>query len=153
MSLKSSTQRGFTIVELLIVIVVIGVLAAIVLVAFNGVTNRSKKTKAEAAAKAFVQKAEAYNAEKGTYPSTFALLSGANNTDSFKLTGVTLRTSAFVAGTPPTDESTVVPATCTGGGYRVYFYDYVNGAASTLADSPEYGGATDASACTGYFAS
>lgn len=32
--------RGFTIVELLIVIVVIGILAAIVIVAFNGVQNR-----------------------------------------------------------------------------------------------------------------
>ncbi len=32
-----SKQRGFTIVELLIVIVVIGVLAAIVIVAYNGV--------------------------------------------------------------------------------------------------------------------
>lgn len=33
-------NRGFTIVELLIVIVVIGILAAIVIVAFNGVQNR-----------------------------------------------------------------------------------------------------------------
>lgn len=35
---------GFTIVELLIVIVVIGILAAIVIVAFNGVQNRAKDT-------------------------------------------------------------------------------------------------------------
>lgn len=34
------TSSGFTIVELLIVIVVIGILAAIVIVAFNGVQNR-----------------------------------------------------------------------------------------------------------------
>ena len=34
--------RGFTIVELLIVIVVIGILAAITIVAFNGVQNRAK---------------------------------------------------------------------------------------------------------------
>jgi prepilin-type N-terminal cleavage/methylation domain-containing protein len=32
--------RGFTIVELLIVIVVIGILATIVIVAYNGVINR-----------------------------------------------------------------------------------------------------------------
>jgi len=37
-------SRGFTIVELLIVIVVIGILAAIVIVAFNGVQNRAKDT-------------------------------------------------------------------------------------------------------------
>lgn len=34
-------QTGFTIVELLIVIVVIGILAAIVIMAFNGVQNRA----------------------------------------------------------------------------------------------------------------
>lgn len=40
----SIRQRGFTIVELLIVIVVIGILAAIVIVAFNGVQDRAKTT-------------------------------------------------------------------------------------------------------------
>jgi prepilin-type N-terminal cleavage/methylation domain-containing protein len=37
-------QKGFTIVELLIVIVVIGILAAIVIVAFNGVQQRARDT-------------------------------------------------------------------------------------------------------------
>lgn len=41
MQIKSHrTSYGFTIVELLIVIVVIGILAAIVIVAFNGIQNR-----------------------------------------------------------------------------------------------------------------
>ncbi|MFZ2835795.1 MAG: prepilin-type N-terminal cleavage/methylation domain-containing protein [Candidatus Saccharimonadales bacterium] len=37
-------QRGFTIVELLIVIVIIGILAAITIVAYNGIQNRSYDT-------------------------------------------------------------------------------------------------------------
>ena len=41
----SSHIKGFTIVELLIVIVVIGILAAITIVAYNGVTKRSQETK------------------------------------------------------------------------------------------------------------
>jgi prepilin-type N-terminal cleavage/methylation domain-containing protein len=40
--MKTLLKRGFTVVELLLVIVVIGVLASIVLVAYNGVTQNAK---------------------------------------------------------------------------------------------------------------
>lgn len=40
----SKRQAGFTIVELLIVIVVIGILAAITIVAYNGIQNRARNT-------------------------------------------------------------------------------------------------------------
>ena len=36
------TKSGFTIVELLIVIVVIGILAAITIVAYNGIQSRAR---------------------------------------------------------------------------------------------------------------
>lgn len=39
---RASNRRGFTIVELLIVIVVIAILAAITIVAYNGVQDRAK---------------------------------------------------------------------------------------------------------------
>lgn len=45
---KPHTFTGFTIVELLIVIVVIAILAAISIVAFNGVQDRAKATKIKA---------------------------------------------------------------------------------------------------------
>ncbi len=35
-------QRGFTIVELLIVIIVIGILVAIIIATFNGISTRSR---------------------------------------------------------------------------------------------------------------
>lgn len=43
---KHTRKTGFTIVELLIVIVVIAILAAISIVAYNGIQNRSKVAKA-----------------------------------------------------------------------------------------------------------
>jgi len=46
---KINQRHGFTIVELLIVIVVIGVLAAITIVAYNGIQNRAKAAAAQSA--------------------------------------------------------------------------------------------------------
>ncbi|MFI5212865.1 MAG: type II secretion system protein, partial [Candidatus Saccharimonadales bacterium] len=42
--LHASNRSGFTIIELLIVIVVIGILAAIILIAYNGIQHRAVVT-------------------------------------------------------------------------------------------------------------
>lgn len=63
-------RDGFTIVELLIVIVVIAILAAITIVAFNGVQSRSRDS-ARTATVAQIQKAlEAYYSTYGVYPAS-----------------------------------------------------------------------------------
>ena len=66
----NTKERGFTIVELLIVIVVIGILAAISIVAYNGVQNRAKTSSGQSQANSIVKKFEALNAVKGAYYST-----------------------------------------------------------------------------------
>lgn len=60
-------QRGFTIVELLIVIVVIAILAAITIVAYNGVTSRANDSARQADANALMKKIEMRFAESGEY--------------------------------------------------------------------------------------
>ena len=53
-------RRGFTIVELLIVIVVIAILAAITIVAYNGIQNRAKQSSAQTAVSQANKKILAY---------------------------------------------------------------------------------------------
>lgn len=55
MVINKQKQTGFTIVELLIVIVVIAILAAITVVAFNGIQERSKVSRANSDLKTLVQ--------------------------------------------------------------------------------------------------
>ena len=49
-------RRGFTIVELLIVVVVIAILAAITIVAYNGINDRAKASAASSAVQQAVKK-------------------------------------------------------------------------------------------------
>lgn len=60
--------RGFTIVELLVVIVVIGILAAITVVAYNGVTVRAENQKTVTAVASYSRALYSYAATNGTYP-------------------------------------------------------------------------------------
>lgn len=60
--------RGFTIVELLIVIVVIGVLAAISIVAYTGIQNRAHDSAVQSDLAAAAKALELYKTDKGTYP-------------------------------------------------------------------------------------
>lgn len=61
-------QRGFTIVELLIVIVVIGILAALVITTFNGIQQRGRNTERQTDIKALHGQLEAFYAQEARYP-------------------------------------------------------------------------------------
>lgn len=65
--MKKSTS-GFTIVELLIVVVIIGILAAIVIVAYNGITTRATFTKLQSDLKSIDKALGIYHAKHGSYP-------------------------------------------------------------------------------------
>lgn len=67
---KKHKQTGFTIVELLIVIVVIGILAAITIVAYNGIQQRAKDAQMFSDLKNAATKFEIYNADNSAYPAS-----------------------------------------------------------------------------------
>ena len=63
-------KRGFTIVELLIVIVVIAILAAITIVAYNGIQARANDASVRADLTAIAKKFEIFNVDNDRYPNT-----------------------------------------------------------------------------------
>ena len=82
MNTQKLKQTGFTIVELLIVIVVIGILAAITIVSYSGIQTRAKNTQIAAAMDAYEKALRQYKTFNNTYPSsispgkTYACLGG-----------------------------------------------------------------------------
>jgi prepilin-type N-terminal cleavage/methylation domain-containing protein len=80
MKLKTiKNNKGFTIVELLIVIVVIGILAALVLNSFRGVQERARDTKRRTDVNAQASQLEVYYTDNGGYP----VFTGQVDTDSW----------------------------------------------------------------------
>ena len=68
--IKSMNRKayGFTIVELLIVIVVVGILAAISIVAYNGLSGQAYDSSVQQDLRNMAQKFELYRVEKGAWP-------------------------------------------------------------------------------------
>ena len=67
-SKQSVRTNGFTIVELLVVIVVIGILAAITIVSYSGVQNKAIIASLQSDLSSDAKKLKLYNVEHGYYP-------------------------------------------------------------------------------------
>ena len=163
--IKTKSQ-GFTIVELLIVVVVIAILAAITIVSYNGITARANASASKSTAATVQKKAEAYNAENSTYPATADLLTAGkvltgdagDTSKSWYTPGVTI---IFGSGTnaglsaAPSNNSTVTVLKCGGSGssqagitqgnvtgLRIFYWNHVKSGGAG-ADSIDVGTTTN----------
>jgi len=111
---KKVKSQGFTIVELLIVIVVIGILAAITIVAYNGIQSRGKAAAAQALANGIIKKAEIYNTEPTTtgYPATLAVLTGAASSTSYAVEASSLTPVTAFSASMANPEKSVLYKKC-----------------------------------------
>ncbi len=67
-ALRRSGERAFTLVELLLVLVILGILAALVLPKFTGRTEQARMTAALTQISTFGTALDAYEVDTGSYP-------------------------------------------------------------------------------------
>lgn len=147
-SLVKNSRDGFTIVELLIVVVIIAILAAITIVAYNGIQARANNSAAAATANTLGKRMQAYYTLTGAYPATTitnqtGLKSVLDDYNESKLPATGL---SIGAPTAANGDETVQVELCTGG-FRITTWDYQKSPTPGLSATPiTYGTTTTCSA-------
>ncbi len=96
-------KEGFTIVELLVVIVVIGILAAITIVSYTGITARANTAANKQNASSVLAAAQIVYANTSAFPATNAtsatVIANLNASDAKIPTGLTVTSTSVTSGT------------------------------------------------------
>ena len=111
-------ESGFTIVELLIVIVVIGILAALVITTYSGIQAKARNSKRQTDVQSVQTQIEAYFAQNGHYPSYADLSSSSWVTTNMKSMDQSAMHDPSASGTAITLSQTA--------GSKVYQYAPLN---------------------------
>ena len=136
MTTKNIKNQGFTLVELLIVIVIIAILTVVSLVAYNGLQNQAKTSAAKSAADAVAKKAELYNTAKSKYPANLQALTDktagtppvSQTGEPYYLDASTVKSGSVASA--PEEANTIEYTVCTGDkGAKIKYYNFSKSAA------------------------
>jgi prepilin-type N-terminal cleavage/methylation domain-containing protein len=113
---RARSEGGFTLIELMIVIVILGILAGIVLFAVNGINDRGTSAACKTDQSTITTAVEAFYAKTGNYPGNLspALTTGASQFLKWD--------NSFVDGTgAPTTAATQTSVQRNGNGYTILY--------------------------------
>ena len=124
MTTKNIKNQGFTLVELLIVIVIIAILTVVSLVAYNGLQNQAKTSTAKSAADAVAKKAELYNTAESEYPANLTELTNtATSGEPYYLDASTVKSGSVASA--PEEANTIEYSVCPDNkGAKIKYYNF-----------------------------
>ncbi|HYG83583.1 MAG TPA: prepilin-type N-terminal cleavage/methylation domain-containing protein [Verrucomicrobiae bacterium] len=122
-------QAGFTLIEVLVVVIVIGILATIGVANYSGAQARARDTEREADARSLAQALELHVASNNAYPiEVTPTIFGVNvNRDMFKGPGETAENSVVSLGN---NNDMAIPASVTRNSYL--YIPFVNGPTASI---------------------
>jgi prepilin-type N-terminal cleavage/methylation domain-containing protein len=130
-SLKKRNQ-GFTIVELLIVIVVIGILALLVITTYSGIQAKARNSKRASDVKSLQTHVEAFFSQSGYYPSRADMNTASWRTTNMKsIDANALKDPSSATCDPATSTATTNPCLVTNAAAKAYSYDVLNAAGTS----------------------
>lgn len=135
----SLISRGFTIVELVVVVVVIGILATITIVSYNGIQDKANNTAIIDSASSIVKMIQLYATTNGAYPSTtsggfcITTASACSWIDTPYAGDSTFDTNIATVGNAPKSVPTVITS-----GLKGIFYYYTSGLTMNGKPQPVY---------------